>query len=126
MGYVNAQTIDKKKILEIIKAAKQHKSVPKIDRLKVTKKITSLKPKPIIVYRKRKTPTVRDVKLYEKKVSLMKVNYGTLPALTPSSVELRKRFHMEQKSQQKEVLFKSPQQNRNKKVNTRAIKIKYF
>lgn len=111
---LNAQTIDKKKILEIIKSAKLHKTV-KIDKsTKVSKNFTKPESESIIVYRKR------------KKVPWKKIDYGTLPTLVPSSVELQRKFKMEEKSKQVETLFKSPQQNKNKKINTTAIKIKYF
>jgi len=128
--HLNAQTIDKKKILEIIKAAKQHKSLPKIDKSKLIKRVTPSKPKPkpkpIIVYRKRKIPTIYKKKDIRINTSLANIHYGTLPNIAPSSVALRRKFKLDKKPKQNEVLFKSPQQNKNNKINTRATKIKYF
>ena len=124
--HLNAQTIDKKKILEIIKAAKQHKSLPKIDKSKLIKRVTPSKPKPIIVYRKRKIPTIYKKKDIRINTSLANIHYGTLPNIAPSSIELRRKFKLDKKPKQNEVLFKSPQQNKNNKINTRATEIKYF
>jgi len=125
--HLNAQTIDKKKILDIIKAAKQHKSLPKIDKPKPEPTKTVIlpkpKPKPIIVYKKRKLPAKKDMK---KNPSLTNIQYGTLPNIPPSSIELRRKFNLDKKPKQDEVLFKSPQQNKNNKINTRATEIKYF
>ena len=126
---IYAETIDKKKILEIIKAAKQHKTVPSIDKSKISeKKIASADSKSIIVYRKRTAPTVYKKRDEASKATLMKTNYSALPSIAPSSVELRKRFNLEQKkeTQKSTPLFKTPVQNKNKKVNTTAIKIQYF
>jgi len=124
--HLNAQTIDKKKVLEIIKAAKQHKSLPKIDKSKSTKTVIHPKPKPIIVYKKRKLPTIDKKKDVKRNTSLKNIQYGTLPNIPPSSIELRKKFNLDKKTKQDEVLFKSPQQNKNNKINTSATKIKYF
>ena len=122
--HLNAQTIDKKKVLEIIKAAKQHKSLPKIDKSKSTK--TVIHPKPIIVYKKRKLPAIDKKKDIKRNTSVTNTQYGTLPNIPPSSIELRKKFNLDKKPKQDEVLVKSPQQNKNNKINTSATKIKYF
>lgn len=125
--FTSADTIDKKKILEIIKAAKQHKSVPILNKTKVTKKkIASTQP--ILVYRKKERiePVVYRKKDASKKTQLMKVNYGSLPTLPPSSLELRRKFYEEQQARQTNVHFKTPIQNRNKKINTQARRIKFF
>lgn len=135
--FVLSETIDKQKVLEIIKAAKQHKSV-KIDKAnsvydkkpivyKVKKKRTlnsSIKEEKIVVYRKKQKPTV-SAPIIDK--NHQKIEYGSLPTLVPSSVELQRKFEIEQKLKKSEILFKSPQSNKHKtRVNTTAIKIKYF
>jgi hypothetical protein len=127
--HTSAENIDKKKILAIIKAAKQHKSVPSIYKSKTIKKdvASSEESKHIVVYRKRTKPIVYRKRNDDRKITLMKTNYSSLPSIAPSSVELRKRFKLEDKvEEQNTPFFKTPIQTRNKKVNTTARKIKYF
>ena len=120
--FIHAETIDKKKILEIIKAAKQHKSIPLLKKDKTTdkKRATTL---PIVVYKKRTQPII-----YQKrKVNLTKLDYGFLPNLESSSIKLRKKFKIEQKLKSTTVDFKTPleQLNSSNGINTVAKKIVY-
>ena len=114
--FTYADTIDKKKILDIIKAAKQHKSVPSISKPKVVEK-KSTPSAPIIVYRKRTKPVVYHKKSKTPQPSLIKKDYGTLPALAPSSVTLKEKFEMKKNSQNTNAGFHTPMK-RNPNTNT--------
>ena len=120
---VYTEQIDKKKVLEIIKAAKQHKSVPIINQpATIEKNVTTSKS--FIVYRKKKQPTTYQKR--DKKTEITLIN-GSLPNLTPSSIELRKKFQIETQSEQIKTEFKTPIQKKltSKKINTIAKKIEF-
>jgi len=120
-----ADTLDKKKILEIIKAAKQHKTVPKRTMPVDISKRSVPKAEPIIIYRKKETPVVYKKREVKIKRESKHVIYGTLPALAPSGIELQKKFNAEAKVEKKEMFFTKPQKNRETGINTEAIRIEY-
>lgn len=125
MSYLSADTLDKKKILEIIKAAKQHKTISKTTTPMESTKIVMPESEPIIVYRRKEIPVVyrkREAKTETKSKHLI---YGSLPTLAPSSIELQQRFQTEAKIEKKEILFTQPQKNVKTGMNTEAIKIEY-
>ena len=122
--FTYADTIDKKKILEIIKAAKQHKSVPSISKPKVVEK-KSTPSAPIIVYKKRTKPVVYYKKSKTPQPSLMKKDYGTLPTLPPSSIILKEKFEIKNTSQNTNAGFHTPMKRtpNTNTINTVARKI---
>lgn len=125
MSCLSADTLDKKKILEIIKAAKQQKAVPKPIKPVDIPKTSVSKSESVIVYRKKERPTLyrkREAKLKRESKHLI---YGTLPALAPSGIELQKKFNTEAKVEKKEIFFTKPQKNRETGMNTEGIRIEY-
>jgi len=123
--FTHADTIDKKKILAIIKAAKQHKAVPNIGKSKISEK-QSTSPAPI-VYRKRTTPVVYQKREKTQKVTLIQKEYGTLPTLVPSSVALREKFQIKNNSKDFSMHFKTPMKKNHSTntINTVAKKISF-
>ena len=121
--YSNAITIDKGKILSIIRAAKKGESLP-------ADTINEKKENTIIVYRKKSTLDTNKqafnhkVKLYQSK--LIK---SSLPNIPPTSIILRNKMLTNNtfiKKERDTQLFKTPRQNKYKKENTRAKKINYY
>jgi len=115
----NAQTIDKKKVLAIIKAAKQNKSVSNT----IMEKKEQLPSDTIVVYRKKSTPSIN------KLSSKSKLLYSSLPNIPPSSILLRNKFathHDSQKKAHNSSLFKTPIQTKHKGIKTTATKISYY
>jgi len=104
-----AHAIDKTKILKIIKAAKQHKSV------QVTSSNNST---PIVIYKKSSIQKQKE----QKKI------YGTLLSIPPTSVTLKNHFLSNVSSKRKNdiSLFKTPIQKKEKGINTTATRIKYY
>lgn len=125
MGCVSAETLDKKKILEIIQAAKQHKAIPKSATPVDMPKTDTPKSEPIIVYRKKESTVVYRKKEVKTKRESKPLIYGSLPSLGPASIELERKFQRETKIEKKEMLFARPQKNRVRGINTEAKKIEY-
>jgi len=124
--FTHSDTIDKKKILAIIKAAKQHKAVPNISKSKIVKK-QDTSPAPIVVYKKRTKPVVYYKREKTQKVTLMQKEYGTLPSLVPSSIALREKFQIKNNSKDFSMHFKTPMKKNHSTntINTVAKKISF-
>ena len=125
MSYLFADTLDKKKILEIIKAAKQHKVAPQTASTISATKTVVPQTKPVIVYRKKETATVHKQQAVKTKASPKELKYGTLPALAPSGKELQKKFDAGPKAEKKEMFLSKPHKTRETGMNTEAIRIEY-
>ena len=104
-GSLGATTLDKGRILAIIKAAKQHQSIS--DDVNVP---------PVIFKKSEKTRKA-------KKETLL---HGSLPSLVPYGMLLKKRYdnRHKKKKMKKPILFKAPKQNHTNK--TTATKIDFY
>jgi len=111
---LNAQTIDKEKVLAIIKAAKNNHPIKKVHDEQKT---------PFIVYRKK--PTSHISKVLSQPILVQ----SSLPNIPPTSILLRNRFSMPHNHIEEihaTPLFKNQKQAKHQEIKTKASKITYY
>jgi len=125
-AFADANSIDKEKILAIIKAAKQHKPVPSLHKPD-TREGKASSHAPVIVYKRRAKPIVFRQQSKKQKARLMEREYGALPTIAPTSILLKERFQSENQQKNKTFRFKSSATKSASRdsINTVAKKINF-
>jgi len=126
----NAQTIDKQKVLSIIKAAKKGQPITAPTTINRQTK-ENRKKETIIVYRRKPTKSINIQSLNHtfNKPSQPILTKSTLPNIPPTSVMLRNRFLAKDnplQNRENTPLFKTPKQSKHQGMNTTAKKINYY